>query len=109
MNDKLVALLARCKCGVFLAVNEHRDYYISAADTLEDMASFECPPDIPDDVRTKIIETDTIVDLHFYPDTPIGSYHIVHHDLDAALTIALECVAEKDAYRLANSSAEALK
>ena len=39
-----------------------------------------------------MIETDTIVVLQFYPDTPIGSYSIWHHDLDAALDAALSCL-----------------
>lgn len=29
--DKLKKLMARCKCGVYLAVNEHRDYYDTPA------------------------------------------------------------------------------
>lgn len=87
--DKLQRLLARCKCGVFLEVNQHRDYYQSVEEALGEMAALECPPEIPEDVRAQMIATDTIVDLQFYPDTPIGSYSIVHHDLDAALDIAL--------------------
>ena len=91
MNDKLQRLLERCKCGVFLTVNEHRDYYETAEHRLADnYDSNECPPDIDPAVRAKMIETDTIVDLQFYPDTPVGSYSILHYDLDAALTMALE-------------------
>ena len=90
--DALRTLLARCKCGVYLAVNEHRDYYENAAQRLEWYAGLECPPQISDEVRAGILASETIVDLQFYPDTPIGSYHIVHHDLDAALRMALECL-----------------
>ena len=90
--DKLKQLLARCKCGVFLTVNEHRDYYRSVAYTLDQIACRECPPEIEDGVRAKMIETDTIVELQFYPDTPVGSYSIYHHDLDAALDEALQCL-----------------
>ena len=87
--DKLKELLARCKCGVFLTVNEHRGYYNTAAKALEEAKGHECPPEIAPDVEAKMIETDTIVVLQFYPDTPIGSYQVWHHDLDAALEIAL--------------------
>ena len=90
--DALKTLLARCKCGVFLTVNEHRDYYETPAQRLEWYAGLECPPGISDEVRAGILSTETIVDLHFYPDTPIGSYHIVHHDLDEALRLALDCI-----------------
>jgi hypothetical protein len=89
--DKLKELLARCKCGVFLTVNEHRDYYETATERLDELASMECPPEYTDDVRQKMIETDTIIELQFYPNTPIGSYRVVHHDLDAALDEALAC------------------
>ena len=90
--DALKTLLARCKCGVFLTVNEHRDYYETPAQRLDWYAELACPPEIGDDVRAGILSSGEIVDLHFYPDTPIGSYHIVHHDLDEALRVALGCV-----------------
>lgn len=89
MTDKLRRLLARCKCGVYLTVNEHRDNYESAAEVIEDAESMECPPRIDPEVRRVMVETNTIVELHVYPDTPIGSYLIWHHSLDAALDIAL--------------------
>jgi len=91
MMDKLKELLSKCKCGVYLTVNEHRNYYQSVAERLEEIACFEAPPDIPQEIRTKMIETDTIVQIQFYPDTPIGFYFIYHWDLDAALTKALNC------------------
>jgi hypothetical protein len=90
--DKLKELIARCKCGVFLTVNEHRDYYKTVAEILDDAMDFECPPEIAPDVEEKMIETDTIVRLHFYPDTPIGSYEIWHYDIDSALDEALACL-----------------
>lgn len=94
--DKLKLLLARCKCGVFLMVNEHRDYYESAERRLDDhYALMGCQPEVSDEVRAKMIETDTIIDLQFYPDTPIGSYQILHYDLDAALDEALACLEDR--------------
>ncbi len=89
--DKLKELLARCKCGVYLVVNEHRDVYESAADALKAYEHMECPPEIDHETIVGILKAGTIIDLQFYPDTPIGSYKIVHYDLDAALTMALEC------------------
>ena len=90
--DKLKELLTRCKCGVFLIVNEHRDYYQTVEQRLEEVAGYECPPEIAPEVRAAMIATDTMIDLQFYPDTPIGSYRIVHYDLDAALDEALNCL-----------------
>ncbi len=90
--DKLKELLSRCKCGVFLTVNEHRDYYQSVAQRLADLSERECPPTYTDDVRDGMIKADTIIEVQFYPDTPIGSYVVLHHDLDAALDEALACL-----------------
>lgn len=90
--DKLAALLARCKCGVYLTVNEHRDGYESAETALDRFATYSCPPRYSDEVRAKMIETDTIIELQFYPDTPIGSYSLLHYDLDAVLDQALACL-----------------
>ena len=91
--NKLKELLARCKCGVFLTVNEHRDYYNTAAEALDEAKGRECPPEIEPSVEARMIETNTIVCLQFYPDTPIGSYQIWHYDIDAALDEALACLA----------------
>ena len=87
--DKLARLLALCKCGVYLTVNEHRDYYDTPAQRLEELESRECPPKISDEVRAGILSSGNIVELQFYPDTPVGFYCIVHYDLDAALDAAL--------------------
>ncbi len=89
MTDKLKELISKCKCGVFITVNQHRDYYQTAEESLEEAMGHECPPEIEDDIRRMMIETDTIVEIQFYPDTPIGSYNIWHYDLDTALTQAL--------------------
>ena len=88
--DKLAKLLAHCKCSLLLHVNDHRDYYQSAEQKLNSPEAEDW--EIPDDVRAKIIETDTLVELVFHPDTPIGFYHILHYDLDAALDEALGAI-----------------
>ena len=92
MTDKLKTLMDRCRCGVHLTINEHRNYYETAKQTLEELDTMECPPEIDPDVRRVMIETDTIVSLYFYPDTPVGSYAVYHYDVDAALALALACL-----------------
>jgi hypothetical protein len=93
--DKLKELLSLCKCGVFVTVNEHRDYYETAERHLEEAKTNECPPEIDDAVRAQMIALDTIIKVQFYPDTPIGSYEVWHHDLDAALDQCLEYFSER--------------
>ncbi len=81
-----------CKCGVFLQVNEHRDYYQTAEESLFEKSGYESPPEIDEEVKKVMIDTNTIIHLQFYPNTPVGSYSIYHHDLDAALDEALGCL-----------------
>lgn len=91
--EKLNQLLARCKCGVFLTVNEHRDYYQSVSERLETLGDRNSDGlELDEAVRAKCIETDTLIELQFYPDTPIGFYTIYHYDIDAALDEALACL-----------------
>jgi len=89
--DKLKELLTRCKSGVYLTVNEYRDNYDTLEHWLEELDIRECKPKISDEVRAGILSSGNIVELQFYPDTPIGFYVIVHHDLDEALRMALDC------------------
>ena len=95
MTDKLAELLSKCKCGVFLTVNEHRDYYQAAEDRLDDLDSIDDATNLSPEIRQKCIETDTIIELQFYPRSPISSYLIIHYDLNAALDEALMCLAKE--------------
>lgn len=89
-GNKLALLLRRCKCGVHLTVNAHRDVYINAQQQIAEWnEQLDCPLEIDPDVLKVICDTDTIVELQFYPDTPIGFYRIIHHDLETALDMAL--------------------
>jgi hypothetical protein len=88
--DKLKTLIERCKCGVYLTINDHRNIHQSVTDALFEYASegFE----IATEVQAEIVETDTLIDLQFYPDTPVGSYRVIHYDLDLALNEALKAL-----------------
>ena len=84
--DKLKELLSRCKCGVYVSVNEHRDMY----ESVEDHLSHRDIEDVESDVFKKMIETNTIIHIQYYPDTPIGFYSVYHYDLNMALDEALD-------------------
>lgn len=92
--SKLQTLIKKCKCGVFVTVNEHRDYYQSAENAIKDINERESEHGaaadfIGKDLAEKMIETDTIIDIQFYPNTPIGFNKVYHYDLDKALDEAL--------------------
>ena len=89
--DKLKILIDECACSVALEINEHKDCYQSVEEYLDIMESckgFE----INDDIKSIMIETNTIITLQFYPKTPVSFYSICHYDLDKALDEALEAL-----------------
>jgi len=91
VTEKLNELMRRCKGGVYLKLNEHRDFYDSAKQHLENLEAVRCAPlDIPADVRNLMEDTDTIVSVQLYQRTPICFDEVYHYDIDAALDKALE-------------------
>ena len=69
--------------------DQHRNYLESVEEYFNNLP--EAFKDVEPEVLAKMIEMDTVIDLQFYPDTPIGSYSILHYDLDLALDEALSC------------------
>lgn len=84
--DLLQEVINRCKYGVFITINEHRDYYKSVEETLEECKEFfNGDSAITDEVRNKMIETNTIIEVQAYPNTPIGFHLAFHYSLEEAL------------------------
>ena len=77
---KLNELKQRCKGGVSIFFDDHKVNYMSISDHCEDDRL-----DINNDVLNKMIELDSIISIHFYPDTPIGSYSVHHYDIELAV------------------------
>ena len=93
MNN-MKKLLDRCKCGVSITINEHKNYYMDAELFIKDditsrLLSSRC--DVTECLphKAEMIKFDTIIDLQFYPDTPIGSYQIYHYDIELAIEEAV--------------------
>jgi hypothetical protein len=83
--------LPKHKCGLFLTHNQHKDYYQSAKETIEEQKEHECPPDWRnDEQKQRAIETNEIWELQWYPDTPIGCYAICAPTLKELLEFAKE-------------------
>lgn len=91
-TDKLKELISRCKAGVNIEVNEHRNYYETAKVYIEQLDERGPIHEVNPAIMRKMIETDTIINIHFYPRTPVGFYSVYHYDLDAALDEALACL-----------------
>lgn len=91
-QEKLQQLMARCKGGLYLTVNDHKSRYQSVADFLMEVDDMPCPPSIDQDIKELMIINDSIISLTFYPHTPVGSYDIYHSDLESALDMALSCL-----------------
>lgn len=91
IENKLLNLINACKCSVYVEINDHKSFYEKIKDYLEERFR-EQLDEIDKDVLDKIYETDNLVYIQFYPDTPIGFYSILHYDLDKALDLALEII-----------------
>ena len=90
MNDNLIELINLCKCSVTLEVNDHRDYYQTILEYIDDNCSNKSIwNETPEEVKKIMIETDTLIELQFYPNTPIGFYRVYHYDVNQAISEAL--------------------
>jgi hypothetical protein len=65
-------------------LNEHRVYYQSVAEYLDD----EGAPTVTPTDREECIRTGDVWVLHWYPETPIGFYRIAAPTLERLLAIA---------------------
>lgn len=92
MLDKLLLLESKCKALISLEINSHKNYYMKVEDFLLDEFDDKTHllNEVGTDVFNKMVELDKIVELQFYPNTPIGFYKIYHFDIDMALERALE-------------------
>ena len=85
--SKIKQLQQLCKAAIHLTINDHKNCYMSVSDYLDDSP---CTDELSEDVKAKMVELDTIVELQFYPNTPVGFLQLFHYDVDMALQVALE-------------------
>ncbi len=76
------------KCGLFLSHNEHRDYYQKAEDWIKE-TDYHWKDE---ESKMRAISNDEVWTLHWYPDTPIGSYSVAAPTLEELLEFANEVV-----------------
>ena len=89
MSD-LKELIEMCKASVSIEVNRHKDVYMPISEYMNEFPQSDFLDEMDPDILRTILATDTIVDLHFYPNTPIGFYKIYHYDIDLAIEKAIK-------------------
>ena len=98
--ERFKKLISVCKGSVDLCVNAHKDCYTPISEYFKGRPEAE---DIDPEILVKIIEADTLITIHFYPDTPVGFHLVIHYDLDLALDEALKIVREIEEERAAET------
>lgn len=83
--SKLQQLITRCKGAVFVTINDHRDRYETVEQYIARKEDNEQPMYLLDDISDGMRARDSIVNIIFYPDTPVGFCEVWHYDLEAAL------------------------
>jgi len=91
---ELDELISKCKCGVYLSINEHRDSYHTIEQAIREINSINSEIEINDELARRMIKENTIISLQFYPDTPIGSYTIYGTSVNEVLKEALIALEE---------------
>jgi hypothetical protein len=88
--ERMKELQAFCRAGIYLSINEHKDYY----ETIED--HFNNNPFIKDDLTQeeldRIVKADCLVELQFYPSTPITFYRVYGTSIDEVLDKAIKLI-----------------
>lgn len=78
--EKLKWMAENAKCGFYLTHNQHKDYYETAETYIKDR---EWEDEVSEGALEKIIELDETWELQIYTHTPIGSYRLIHWNLEA--------------------------
>lgn len=80
-------MFPRHECGLHLTHNNHKDYY----ETVEQY--FENPwmnGDISTEEKQKMIDTNEVWELQWYPDTPVSFYKVLGSTFEGVCKEAVE-------------------
>lgn len=87
--------LPRHACGLHINHNQHKDYYESAEDFANRDYNANCW--IDEEQKARAIAADSIWEVQWYPDTPVGCFKVCAPTLEEALAEANRIQAEDDA------------
>jgi hypothetical protein len=89
--DKLTELVSKCKASVSININGHKDVYQTVEQYIQDMDENAISYiKIHPDVLKEMIKRDTVIEVYFYPNSPVSFHLVYHYDVDLALDKALE-------------------
>jgi hypothetical protein len=86
--EKFKELVSICKASVEISVNDHKDYY----ESVEEHINEEDREDIDREVFEEMVKRDVVVRIQAYPHTPVGFFVVYHYNIDKAVDIALDAV-----------------
>lgn len=92
-TDYLNQLKDLCKCGVHITINGHKDSYKDVECYLE-FPGLD-GDDVSPEVLDEMIKKDTVIEVQYYPNTPVGFLNVYHYDLESALKEAVESLGGK--------------
>lgn len=75
-------------CSFGIEFNEHRNYYQTIEQLLDDERPSRYAVDAT--LRAEILAAGQIVLVQCYPSTPIGFFCVAHHDVEKAIDAAYE-------------------
>ncbi len=86
-------IIERCKCGIYLEVNKHRDYYDTIEEAIiEENDKSNSSPEIEPELAERMIKENMFISLQFYPDTPVGFYKVYGTSLDEVVEKAKQAL-----------------
>lgn len=88
--SKLAELISLCRYGVHVSVNEHRDYHHSVMGYLRDEGQ-----NPESEVAREMTRLDRVVCVRFFADSTLVSGAVYHHDVDAAVDLAIAAVKKR--------------
>lgn len=90
--ERLKTLILKCKASVTISINNHRDYYDTVEDKFKSEPDAEFRDEIDNDVFDEMVRTDTVIEVQFYPNSPVGFYRVYHYDIEKAIEEALRLI-----------------
>ncbi len=83
-------LKEKCKGGVIITMNPQRSNYESCAEYFADQPQYGEINGIDSDVFEKMLKENVMVEIQFYPETPIGFNKVYHYDISGAIEEAVK-------------------